>query len=162
MRPSGPTSAAAPGAGGAAPAVGAHRPPPLRLSAAVMFVHDLGPSLDFYRELLAWDVGPRTTEVALLVGPDGEQLSLRARGPRTQHPLGQIGVQHLVWTAVDEGELRRCEGVLRAWSSHVTTTTTEGVTVVEGTGPNRVPVVVTFPGPGPADASSVVSRLYGW
>lgn len=136
--------------------------PHLRLASAVMFVADLDRSVAFYQELLGLDVTVQSDEAALLVSPDGYQLYLRSMGRRAQHPLGAIGIQYIVWTAEGEEDLQRCERVLKAHSSQVTRQTVDGFTVVEGRGPDDVPVVVTYPGPDHAPRHEILQRIYAW
>lgn len=136
--------------------------PRLRLASAVMFVQDLGASVDFYQELLGWDVTLQDNTVALLVGPYGTQFYLREKGARAQHPLGPVGIQYLIWTADGTEDLHRCEQVLRRFDAHVTTMTDDGFTVVEGRGPNDVPILVTYPGPGQAQRHRILQRVYAW
>jgi catechol 2,3-dioxygenase-like lactoylglutathione lyase family enzyme len=135
---------------------GAHR---LKLASAVMFVADLERSVSFYRELLGLDVTVHDEEAALLAG-DGYQLYLREIGPRAEHPNGPIGIQYLIWTAENEGDLERCEQVLRAQNENVTRSTTDGFTMVEGRGPDGVPIIVTFPGPDQAPRHEILQRIY--
>jgi hypothetical protein len=137
------------------------QPPRLRLASAVMFVQELGRSVSFYRDLLAMDVRIRDDTAALLVGPDGFQLYLRSMGSGAQHPLGHVGIQYLIWTADGEDDLRRCERLL-ARSGHVTSQTVDGITVVEGRGPDDVPIVVTYPGPDQAPGHKIPPRIYEW
>jgi hypothetical protein len=137
------------------------RPPRLRLASAVMFVQELGRSVSFYRDLLAMDVRIRDDTAALLVGSDGFQLYLRSMGSGAQHPLGHVGIQYLVWTAGGEDDLRRCERLL-ARSGRVTSQTVDGITVVEGRGPDDVPIVVTYPGPDQAPGHKIPPRIYEW
>ena len=139
--------------------VGGH---PLQLASAVMFVSELDRSVAFYREFLGWDVTVHNESVALLVSTDGYQLYLRTKGTRAQHPLGQIGLQYLIWTARDEEDLDRSEQILRKFSTQVTRQTIDGFTLVEGQGPDRVPVMVTYPGPDKAPRHEIVQRIYGW
>lgn len=127
-----------------------------------MFVADLDRSVAFYEELLGLEATHRDDEAALLVNPDGYHLYLRSMGKRAQHPLGFIGIQYLVWTAEDEEDLERCEQVLKAQSSQVTRTTVDGFTMVEGRGPDGVPVVVTFPSPDQALRHEILQRIYAW
>jgi hypothetical protein len=136
------------------------RPPRLRLASAVMFVQELGRSVRFHRDLLAMEIRIRDT-AALLASPDGFQLYLRSMGPGTQHPLGHVGIQYLIRTAASEEDLRRCEGLL-ARSGRVTSQTVDGITVVEGRGPDDVPIVVTYPGPDQAPAHKIPPRIYQW
>ncbi|HEY6745116.1 MAG TPA: VOC family protein [Mycobacteriales bacterium] len=149
-----------PGGDGEPPARGER--PRLRLSSAVMFVRELERSVRFYRELLALEVAVRDNTAALLVSPDGFQLYLRSMGSMAHHPLGNVGIQYLIWTADGEGDLRRCEQVLRAWSEHVTSQTVDGFTVVEGRGPDGVPVLVTYPGPEDVPRRQILRRFYQW
>jgi catechol 2,3-dioxygenase-like lactoylglutathione lyase family enzyme len=136
--------------------------PHLTLASAVMFVADLGRSVVFYQELLGFETTARTEEAALLVSPDGYQLYLRSMGKRAQHPIGAIGIQYLVWTAESEDDLQRCERVLKAQSPQVTSTTVDGFRMVEGRGPDNVPVVITFPGPDQAPRHGILRRIYAW
>lgn len=138
------------------------RSPRLRLASAIMFVHSLDRSVGFYQELLALDVTVQTNTAALLASPDGFQLYLRSMGTDAAHPLGGIGVQYLIWTADGPDDLRRCERVLRAHSAHVSSQTVDGFTIVEGRGPDNVPVVITYPGPDEVPRTEILSRIYGW
>lgn len=138
------------------------RRPRLALASAVMFVADLDRSVEFYCELLGLDVTVRSEDVALLVNPGGYQLYLRSMGKRTQHPLGAIGIQYLVWSAESEDDLERCERVLKAESPQVTRTSEDGFTMIEGRGPDGVPVVVTYPGPDEAPRHEILQRIYAW
>lgn len=138
------------------------RRPRLKLASAVMFVADLARSVVFYQELLGLTATTRSDEAALLVSPDGYQLYLRSMGKRAQHPSGAIGIQYLVWTAEDEADLQRCERVLKAQSPQVTSTTVDGFRMVEGRGPDDVPVVVTYPGPDQAPRHEILQRIYAW
>ena len=148
-------------AGGGEPRGGGERPR-LRLASAVMFVRELERSVRFYRELLALEVTVQDNTAALLVSPDGFQLYLRSMGPRASRPLGYVGIQYLIWTADGEEDLGRCEQVLRAWSDYVTRQTVDGFTVVEGRGPDGVPVLVTYPGPDDVPRQQVLRRFYEW
>ncbi|MBT1002869.1 hypothetical protein KIH31_09645 [Paenarthrobacter sp. DKR-5] len=134
----------------------------MQLASAVMFVAELDRSVAFYREFLRWDVTIHDESAALLVGPDGYQLYLRSMGERAEHPLGNIGIQYLIWTARDEAELDRCEHALRKHSSRVSRRTVEGFTLVEGHGPDDVPVIVTYPGPAQAPRHEILQRIYQW
>jgi hypothetical protein len=137
------------------------RPPRLRLASAVMFVQELDRSVRFYRTLLAVEVRIRDHTAALLATPDGFQLYLRSMGSGAHHPLGHVGIQYLIWTAASEEDLRRCEQLL-ARSGRVTSQTVDGITVVEGRGPDDVPIVVTYPGPDQAPSHEIPPRIYQW
>jgi catechol 2,3-dioxygenase-like lactoylglutathione lyase family enzyme len=133
-----------------------------RLASAVMFVTDLDASIHFYSELLRLELTLQTTTAALLVSPDGFQLYLRSMGPHAHHALGGIGVQYVIWTAVDDKDLSRCEHVLRTAGAHIHTDTHGGFTWVEGRDPNHVPVVITFPGPDQMARDDIRTRIYEW
>jgi catechol 2,3-dioxygenase-like lactoylglutathione lyase family enzyme len=127
-----------------------------------MFVTDLDASIHFYRGLLRLDLTLQTTTAALLANPDGFQLYLRSMGPHAQHALGGIGVQYVIWTAVDQNDLIRCEQVLKASGTHIHTDSHGGFTWVEGRDPNQVPVVITFPGPDQMARDAIRTRIYEW
>lgn len=136
------------------------RRPRLTLASAVMFVGDLDRSVAFYQDLLGLEATARDDDAALLVSPGGYQLYLRTMGERAPHFSGNIGIQFLIWTAESEADLDRCERVLKAHSPRVTSTTTDGFRVIEGRGPDGVPVVVTFPGPDQAPRHEIMKRIY--
>ncbi|WP_457949956.1 VOC family protein [Pseudarthrobacter sp. alpha12b] len=132
------------------------------MASAVMFVSDLDRSVAFYQEFLGWNVTIHDESAALLVGPVGYQLYLRSMGEKAQHPLGSIGIQYLIWTARDDADLDRCEQMLRKHSSQVTRRTVEGFSLVEGQGPDSVPVMVAYPGPAQAPRHEILQRIYQW
>jgi hypothetical protein len=134
----------------------------LRMASAVVFVEELDRSVSFYRELLRFDVTVHDDGAALLVSPHGFQLYLRTMGPSVEHPLGDLGIQYLVWTADGEEDLRRCEQVLQARSTHVRTETLDEVTIVEGRDPDEIPVIITYPGPAQAPRRHILERIYQW
>jgi catechol 2,3-dioxygenase-like lactoylglutathione lyase family enzyme len=137
----------------------------LRLASAVMFVRRLDRSVPFYCELLALEVVVQTPTAALLASASGSQLYLRSMGANADHPLGGIGIQYLIWTAESEEDLSRCEQVLRAYSpsSQVSSEkTADGFTLVEGPGPDDVPIMVTYPGPDQAPRTQILQRIYRW
>lgn len=136
--------------------------PRLKLASAVMFVVSLARSVPFYEELLGLETTVTDESVALLVNSDGNQLYLREMGKRTDHWLGSVGIQYLVWTAENEQDLDRCEKVLRKQTRHVTRRTIDGITMLEGRGPDDVPVVVTFPGPEQTPRHEILDRIYRW
>jgi catechol 2,3-dioxygenase-like lactoylglutathione lyase family enzyme len=127
-----------------------------------MFVSNLDRAVAFYAELLGWTIAVHATSAALLTSRDGFQLYLRSRGPRAPHGLGHIGVQYLIWTAPSERELGRCERVLRRQSGQVTRSTLDGFAVVEGRGPDNVPILIAYPGPREAPRHQVMHRIYRW
>jgi catechol 2,3-dioxygenase-like lactoylglutathione lyase family enzyme len=127
-----------------------------------MFVRELDRSVVFYEALLGWHVTVSDDTAALLVGPEGAQLYLRAMGSRMEHSLGFVGIQYLLWTASDEADLGRCEDVLRRESDRVSRTAGDGFTLIEGRGPDGVPVVITYPGPEQVPRHEILRRIYEW
>ena len=83
-----------------------------RLGSVVMFVHDLGRSVDFYADVLRLEVADSSPTAALLTSAAGTQLILRAMGSGAAHALGTVGVQYVVWTAAGQDDLNRCERAL--------------------------------------------------
>jgi catechol 2,3-dioxygenase-like lactoylglutathione lyase family enzyme len=134
----------------------------MRLAAAVMFVRELERSIRFYRELLAVDVAVRDHTAALLVAPDGAQLYLRSMSSLDQQTLGSVGIQYLMWAAGGEDDLQRCERVLRERAQHTGTKTVDGYTMVEGRGPDGVPILVMYPGPDELPRHQILRRFYQW
>lgn len=132
------------------------------MSSAVMFVSELERSVRFYERLLQVRARLVTDTAALLETPQHQQLYLRAVGDRATHPLGAVGIQYLVWAAADLEELERCEAVLREQSSRVTRQTLDEIDVVEGVGPDGVPILVTFPGPEQFRRTEIIPRIYRW
>jgi catechol 2,3-dioxygenase-like lactoylglutathione lyase family enzyme len=131
-----------------------------RLASVVVFVKDHDASADFYRELLNMEVTVRTATAALLVGPGGFQVYVRAVGPRAPHPVGHVGPQYVIWTADGPEDFQRCERVLRARSEHVHIRQGEGFTVLEGRDPSGLPVLVAYPGPDEVARLEIISRYY--
>lgn len=134
----------------------------MRLSSAVMFVSDLDTSVAFYCDLLQLAVSVRNETAALLVGPQKNQLYLRGMGHRAEHPLGAIGIHYLIWSADDVADLDRCESALRHQSDHVTRDHRDGFDVVEGPGPDRVPIMIVYPGPDALARDQIIPRIYSW
>ncbi len=136
--------------------------PKASLASVVVFVYDLQNSVKFYETVLAMDVTIRTESVALLVTAEGFQLYLRDMGPRADHALGSIGTQHVAWAADTAEDLARFETILKDLGAHNDTTTTDGITVVEGRDPNNLSVIMVYPGPDRSPRHHVMSRICGW
>ena len=133
-----------------------------RLDSVVMFVHDLDRSVSFYSDVLNLHVADRSATAALLIGAKRSQLILRAMGRGAEHALGGVGVQYVIWTADDAGDLARCEKVLKDRSAWRDSRTTEHVTAVEGRDPDDIVVMITYPGPDQAPLHELPVRIYGW
>jgi catechol 2,3-dioxygenase-like lactoylglutathione lyase family enzyme len=133
-----------------------------RLDSVVMFVHHLDRSVSFYTGVLDLKVADRSASAALLIGAKRSQLILRAMGSGASHPLGNVGVQYVIWTAADEADLTRAERALQDRSAHRDTRTTEHVTAVEGRDPDDIVVMITYPGPDQVPLHELPVRIYGW
>ena len=134
----------------------------VKLASVVMFVAELERSVTFYTDLFALQVTIKNDSAALLVGPDGSQLYLRAIGDKATHPVATIGPQYVLWTAESDADLTTCETYLRSKSSHVSVTDERGFRLLEARDPDDVPVIVTFPGPDEVARERIISRIYGW
>lgn len=132
----------------------------IRLSAAVMFVRDLGASVSFYTEVLGLDVTDSSSTAALLGAASGAQLVLRAFGDNAPHPLGAIGVQYLTWATPSQHDLDRRAAILRRRSAYRETRTSADVTVVEGRDPDDLVVMLMYSGQG--GLRELSSRIYAW
>ena len=133
-----------------------------RIGSAVMFVQDLDRSVRFYQEVLALTVTDRSSTAALLVSTQGTQLILRATGGPGAHALGGVGLQYLIWTADSADDLHRCERALTERSAYRDTRSSEGVTVVEGSDPDDITVMIGYPGPDQRPFDKLPARIYGW
>ena len=134
----------------------------MRLASVVLNVFDLELSTGFYSRLLGLEVRLGTATAALLVGADGSQLYLRSLGRQASHMSAGIGFHCALWTASNEGELRRAERFLKARDAHTATEAADGFVWVEGRDPSSVPVVITHPGPDESARNAIISRVYAW
>ncbi|MGZ4531310.1 MAG: CBS domain-containing protein [Mycobacteriaceae bacterium] len=137
----------------------AHSP---RIVSAVIFVSNLDRSAAFYRDLLNLMPTHSDATAAFLAASNGTLLCLRAlREGALRHP-GGLGLQYVIWTAADEHDLARCEGVLRSRNAHIRTSTFDRITAIEGRDPDAVPVLITYPAPGDAQPGALAPRIYTW
>ena len=83
-------------------------------------------------------------------------------GAGATHPLGQVGVQYVIWTAADPDDLARAERALKDRSAHRDTRTSEHVSAVEGRDPDDIVVMITYPGPDVVPLHELPVRIYGW
>lgn len=133
-----------------------------QLGSAVMFVQDLDRSVRFYRDVLALRVTDRSPTAALLISASGSQLILRAMGSNAAHGLGGLGVQYVIWTAAGKEDLDRCEQALKDRSAHRETRSSGPAAAVEGSDPDGIAVMITYPGPDQAPLHELPARIYGW
>jgi catechol-2,3-dioxygenase len=134
----------------------------LRLTGVVVYVRDLDKSVSFYRELLKLEVCDSAPTAALLCTADGPELILRATGQASSHPLGQLGVQYVVWALPSRDELDRCERVLRDRSAYRDTRVTEKTTLVEGHDPDDIVVMLTYTEGNGHPPRELSARIYAW
>lgn len=133
-----------------------------RLGSVVMFVHDLGRSVDFYADVLRLEVADSSPTAALLTSAAGTQLILRAMGSGAAHALGTVGVQYVVWTAAGQDDLDRCERALTERSAHRATRRAGPAVVIEGRDPDDIVLMISYPGPDEVPMRELPSRIYGW
>ena len=133
----------------------------LKLSAAVIFVHELQRSADFYRDVLKLEAEVASESAVVLTTPGGDHVVLRAL-ERAQRLTGIVGVQYLVWTARDADDLVRVEETLKARGAFVSATTEQGVKVVEGHDPDNIPLLVCYPASPAAGLTAVPARTYAY
>ena len=131
----------------------------VRPATAVIFVHDLDSSVNFYCGLLAMKVTVRDACAALLVSADALQVYLREVATKAPHASGCVGLQYVIWTAADNKDLRRCERFLKDCSARVQTQIVDGIAFVRGRDPSGLPVVVTYPGPDQAVRHRIMERI---
>jgi catechol 2,3-dioxygenase-like lactoylglutathione lyase family enzyme len=133
----------------------------LELLAAVIFVHELQRSADFYRDVLKLETETASASAVVLTAQARDHLVLRAL-PRAQRMTGNVGVQYLIWTARDEGDLVRVEEALKGRGAFVSTTSEQGVKVVEGHDPDNIPLLVVYPARSEAGLTAVPARIYAY
>jgi catechol-2,3-dioxygenase len=117
----------------------------MSLQAVVMFVSNLARSQQFYCDIFQFDVSEQSEGAALLTAPGGNCLVLREFHHAVRTSTG-LGLQYLIWGAPDRAEFERCTAVLKARNAYVSTSSEDGIETLEGRDPDRIPVLVTFPG----------------
>jgi catechol-2,3-dioxygenase len=116
----------------------------LRLTGVVIFVRDLDRSVTFYRDVFELEVADSDSTAALLCAPDGTELILRATGMAASHPLGQLGVQYVVWAMPSREAMDRFERVLRQHSAYRETRVNGSTTLVEGHDPDDLVLMAMY------------------
>jgi CBS domain-containing protein/catechol 2,3-dioxygenase-like lactoylglutathione lyase family enzyme len=132
----------------------------VRLASVVLSVSDLTRSVDFYQPLLRYTVVARNDDAALLTGPDGSQLYLRAVGRGAQPDRGTAAIDCAVWTAGGPGDMDRCMEVLTERDAFTSRTDNDGVDLLQGSDPDGLPVFITYPGPDQAPRHVISGRLF--
>jgi catechol 2,3-dioxygenase-like lactoylglutathione lyase family enzyme len=133
---------------------------PARVTSSVIFVAELGRSVDFYRDLFACEVAIHEPDAALLLAPGGFQIYLIARGTRTHHASGGIGLQCLIWAVDGADDLHNLEESIKGRGWRAVTYKSGGVTFVEGRDPDGIRILIAHPSPDKLPRSLVNPRLY--
>lgn len=104
-----------------------------RLNHAVLYVRDVGRSVDFYRSVLGFRVVHELPGAAFLQAPDSDNdhdlglFQVGSTASASAAGRGSVGLYHLAWSVPTLAELRRHEQLLReadalvGASDHVTT-----------------------------------------
>jgi catechol 2,3-dioxygenase-like lactoylglutathione lyase family enzyme len=131
-----------------------------RVASSVIFVADIDRSIGFYRAVFGCKTTILDPGAALLLSPGGFQLYLIAQGDRTQHALGGIGLQYLIW-AVDSAEsLDHFERLLQDREARTTKHTSGGVVFLTAHDPDDVRVVIAHPSPQAMPRSVISAHMY--
>jgi catechol-2,3-dioxygenase len=133
-----------------------------RLGGAVVFVRSLDRSISFYTEVLGLTVADRSPTAALLGEDAGPQLVLRAFGDNAPHPLGQLGVQYLVWVTESRSDLDRSTELLRKRSAYRDTRGTGDDLTIEGRDPDDLVLILVYRPAGQPGMRSLPARVYAW
>ena len=131
-----------------------------RISSSVMFVRDLGRSIEFYRDVFGCQPAILDLSAALLLSPDGFQLYLVHRGDRAQHPLGGIGVQYLIWAVESTDARDHFEQVLNDRGVRTSTHSSGGVEFLTAHDPDDIRVVIAHPSPRSLPRSLISSHVF--
>jgi hypothetical protein len=134
-----------------------------RVTSSVLFVSELGRSIEFYRVIFSCEVTIETPEAALLLAPGGFQIYLIAKGTRASHPSGGIGVQCLIWAVESAAALAHLEWAIkdRRGSTYGTYTyLSGGVSFLESRDPDGIRILVAYPSPERLPRTLVENRLY--
>ncbi len=130
------------------------------IASSLIFVAELERSVSFYREVFACTVSVRHGNGALLLAPGGFQIYLVAIGDRQEHRTGGIGEHHLLWTTHSATALDHFEQLFKDRGCYTYTHVSGGVTFVEGSDPDGIRVVVSYPSPQQHPRSVLDGRLY--
>jgi len=132
----------------------------LGVTSAVVFVSQLGRSVEFYRDVFACSVAIQDRDAALLRAPGGFQLYLIARGSRTRHPSGGIGLQYLIWSTDNADHFEHLEQALKDRGARIDIFTSGGVAFLEARDPDGIRVLTAYPSPTKLPRVFLSSRLY--
>ncbi len=131
-----------------------------RVTSSVVFVSDVGRSVEYYREVFACTATIEDESAALMVAPDGFQIYLIGSDTRASHPSRGIGVQALIWTVGTASEIDRLEHVMRDRGHYTSARTTRGVRFLTSRDPDGIRILVAHPSPLELPRSVVDAVLY--
>jgi hypothetical protein len=131
-----------------------------RITSSVVFVTEVGRSVEYYREVFGCTASIQNLYSALVLTPAGFQIYLIAKGNRASHPLGGIGVQALIWTVETAGELDDLEQVMRDRGHYTHSRTTGGVRFLTSRDPDGIRILVAHPSPEELPRSVVDAVLH--
>jgi catechol-2,3-dioxygenase len=114
------------------------------LSSVVVHVHDLDRSIEFYCQLLGFEVTLREEEGALLEGSSDDHMYLRLMPHGVRSSVG-VGVHYTIWTLESEDAFRRAEQGLEERGALVRRHQYEGMTALEGRDPDNLSILVAHP-----------------
>jgi hypothetical protein len=133
----------------------------VEVASCVVRVSDLDRSLKFCCDVFSCRVAIREADLALLSTPKGFQIYLHQKDGLRSRGAGVLGVEHLMWATDSQSDLRRIEERLRAYDSAVFSHEADGVTILEGTGPDGYRVIVAYPSPSQLPRKVIADRLRG-
>ena len=133
---------------------------PARITSSVVFVSDLGRSVEFYRDVFSCEVALEARGAALLLARGGFQVYLIERGSRSMRPSGGIGMQYLIWTVDSHSDLEECLARLSARGRRTDSYASGGVDFVAGRDPDGIRILIAHPSPEELPRSVVDTHLY--
>lgn len=130
------------------------------VTSTIVFVSELRRSVDFYERVFGCRVSLLEDDAALMLAPDGFQLYLVSRGPRSSRASGSLGDQYFTWAVDSMHDLNQIADSLRASNQFIDSHTTDGITFVQGRDPDDGRVIVSYPSPRRHPRTSLDSRFY--
>lgn len=131
-----------------------------RVTSSVVFVAELGRSIEFYRDIFSCEATLEPPGAALLLAPGGFQIYLIAKGRGASHQLGGIGVQYLMWAVETAAALADLEQAINDRGGRTYTYASGGVSFLESRDPDGIRILVAYPGPERLPRSLVENRLH--
>jgi len=131
-----------------------------RITSSVVFVREVSRSVEYYREVFGCTASIQNPYSALVITPAGYQIYLIAKGDRTPHPSGGIGVQAMIWTVRTPAELDELEQVMTDGGHQTYSRTTHGVRFLTSRDPDGIRILVAHPSPEELPRSVVDAVLH--